>query len=536
MKCSKCGKENSDSAKFCACCGTSLNVNFQKTKGRKGLIFFGIIIILVAVVIGYVFIYQKKYQEKQFKEMVDTGNRYLEEMEYEQAEDLYLQAISIDPKQKEPYLGLIDVYVAQEKYEFVVKTAEKAVEEVPDEIRGEFEEIIHEWESIVDYTWIVNPQIEAEDINYICGKPYETDDYYLIENDRNAQYMCSYAVLTEKDGLKKFINMEGKFFNVGDAISGQIESATNGYIFKTENGGMFTFDGNELGQWTGGDGAAGINWYYYSGNLYDAGNLEETVIRTQNLPIAIPLPTTDSITSNISYGELEEWFNQYTTGYIIMNKGEIKTDVVYEECGPSRDGLMAVCVNGKWGYVNEDGKEIIPPEYDPSWTLNDSDTENRQEYCYAASGGFVVLRKDSRWELKYTDGTTALPAGIFEEIRPVYNGKCWVKKNGKWGVIQVTETMVQDKAQNMENLEDNSTINQEDNEILTKDELKQIARSLGIPDGLEIRSEVGEVSYYEAGECRYVSVLFYHEDEMVACANVDIDTLEMINNVYTYSR
>lgn len=535
MKCSKCGKENCDSAKFCAYCGISLNTNFQKTKGRKWLIFFGIFIILVSMVIVFVFVYQKKYQEKQFKETVDIGNKYLEKMEYEQAKDSYLQAISIDSKQKEAYLGLIHVYVAQEKYELVVKTAEKAVEEVPNEIREEFEEIIHEWENIVNYIWIVNPEIEAEDINYICGQPYETDDYYLIENDRNAQYMCSYAVLTEKDGFKKFINMEGKFFDVGNVISGKIESALDSYLFTTENGGMFTFDGNKLGQWTGGDGVAGINWYYYSENLYDAGNSKETVISPRDLPMAIPLPITESIISNMSYGDFEKWFSKYTTGYTILNKGEIKTDIVYEECGPSRDGLMAVCVNGKWGYVNEDGKEIIPPEYDPSWILKDSDTENKREYCYAASGGFVVLKKDGQWELKYTDGTAALPAGIFEEIRPVYDGKCWVKKNGKWGVIQVTETTVQDEAQNVENLEDNSTINQEDNEILTKDELKQIALSLGVPDGLEIRSEVGEVGYYEAGERRYVSVSFYHEDEMVACANVDVDTLETINNIYTYS-
>ena len=33
----------------------------------------------------------------------------------------------------------------------------------------------------------------------------------------------------------------------------------------------------------------------------------------------------------------------------------------------------------------------------------------------------------------------------------------------------------------------------------------------------------------------YITVLIYHEGEMVACANVDIDTLEPINNIYIYS-
>ena len=32
-----------------------------------------------------------------------------------------------------------------------------------------------------------------------------------------------------------------------------------------------------------------------------------------------------------------------------------------------------------------------------------------------------------------------ISAGVFEEIRPVHDGKCWVKKDGKWGVIRLKE-------------------------------------------------------------------------------------------------
>ena len=45
-------------------------------------------------------------------------------------------------------------------------------------------------------------------------------------------------------------------------------------------------------------------------------------------------------------------------------------------------------IDGKWGYIQEDGKQMIP--------------------------------------------------GLFEEARPFYGGKAWVKVNGKWGVIQLT--------------------------------------------------------------------------------------------------
>lgn len=74
--------------------------------------------------------------------------------------------------------------------------------------------------------------------------------------------------------------------------------------------------------------------------------------------------------------------------YAICVDGELTTDFQYEECGSYAYGLLAVCEEGKWGYVDEEGNLVIP-------------------------------------------------TGIFEEILPVYKGKCWVKQNGKWGVIQL---------------------------------------------------------------------------------------------------
>lgn len=115
-----------------------------------------------------------------------------------------------------------------------------------------------------------------------------------------------------------------------------------------------------------------------------------------------------------------------------------------------------------------------------------------------------------------------------------------MKKDGKWGVIQVAESAVQEEndeaeQQNAAESGENNTAEIEENEYLTQDELKEIGRSLGIPDDLEVRAEVGEPTYYEAGGRWYVTVLFYHNDMMVASANVDINTLEKINNIYTYS-
>lgn len=567
MKCGNCGKENNDMAKFCAFCGAPLNIGsgngqlannmesaenhktaaeagdvLKKKKGRKWPWIFCIVIILAVASVGGITLFLGKHEEKQYEGMIDSGNRYFEEMDYEKAKDSYLQAISIDPKQKEPYLRLIDIYIEQEQYDLIVETAENARNEVPSEDQKEFEEVIRTWENIVDYAWIVEPEIEADDINYICGVPYETDDYYMIENDRNAQYMNSYAVITA-DGLTRLIGLDGEMLDVDGAIWDEVTCSAGGYLFSTNNGMALNFDGENLGQWTGGAGVAGLNWYYYCEKLYDAQTPAESEISPRSLPMAIPLPVTDSVLSDTTaYGDMEAWIGQHTAGYMIFNRGEILADTTYEECGPSREGVMAVRINGKWGYVSEEGKKIVPAEYDSSWVLTNDNTGDQREYCYAASDGFIVLTKDGQWELRYVDGTTAIPAGIFEEIRPVYDGKCWVKKDGKWGVIKVAESTLQEEnneaeteRQNADESEENNTAEIEENEYLTQDELKEIGRSLRIPDDLEFRAEVGEPTYYEAGDLWYITVVFYHDDEMVACANVDVDTLEMINNIYIYS-
>lgn len=144
------------------------------------------------------------------------------------------------------------------------------------------------------------------------------------------------------------------------------------------------------------------------------------------------------------YGEqdvLELWGELDGTRYGVWNGDGLASDFIYDECGSYSDGLLAVCKNGKWGYINERGEEVIPIEFDASWKefypYESMAMENPEpkDYCYAASDGYVVLCKGGEWELRGTAGETAVPPGIFEEIRPVYDGMCWVKKDGKWGVI-----------------------------------------------------------------------------------------------------
>ena len=446
MRCGKCGGENNDGAKFCAYCGSPLeterasenrrmdstdiqrrpNVPPDSTKKRKKwpwLLCAAVLVIAAAA--GGVFVFLENRQEKQYEALLDSGNRYIEELDYEKAEDSYLQAISIDPKQKEPYLKLIDIYIAQEEYDQAAETAEKARDSVPAEDKQEFEEILENWENITDYTWVVEPEIEADDINYVCGAPFERgENGWTVENDRNGQFITNYAVV-RTGNRTGFIDFSG---NISWADDSDYQTQ------RTANGAYYINNGLLSGAAEGSIG--GGHWYYYCDGLYDAYIWDSSV--TPQFDNPVPIPQTDSAYSpSSSSGNMSEWFEQHTQGYMIYTDGRLLENNIYEECGAYREGLMAVCVDGKWGYVDREGNEVIAPEYDSSWTFTNVVTGTERNYCYAASDGFIPLTKDGKWELRTVDGTTVIPAGIFEAIRPVYDGRCWVKKDGRWGVIQI---------------------------------------------------------------------------------------------------
>ncbi len=55
--------------------------------------------------------------EVQIQEQLDLGNKYLTEMNYEQAVIAFTKAIELDEKNIAAYEGLGSVYMAQENYE-----------------------------------------------------------------------------------------------------------------------------------------------------------------------------------------------------------------------------------------------------------------------------------------------------------------------------------------------------------------------------------------------------------------------------------
>ena len=83
------------------------------------------------------------------------------------------------------------------------------------------------------------------------------------------------------------------------------------------------------------------------------------------------------------------------------------------------EGLARVTLNGKYGFINEEGEEVIPPKYD-------------EAYPFRKGLAAVELNGKSGWI--NPEGTVVIPlkydnAGNFSE------GLAEVKLNGKWGLV-----------------------------------------------------------------------------------------------------
>ena len=124
----------------------------SKRKMNKKLL-VGVAIIAALIVVATFSVFAPKVIEaKRIEKQLNLGEKYLTELNYEQAEAAYLAVIEIDPRNVDAYLGLAEVYIAQgeyEKAEEILKSAlEKLGEDAEDsvcEIQKKLERLEQVW-------------------------------------------------------------------------------------------------------------------------------------------------------------------------------------------------------------------------------------------------------------------------------------------------------------------------------------------------------------------------------------------------------
>ncbi|MDR3158645.1 MAG: WG repeat-containing protein [Zoogloeaceae bacterium] len=121
------------------------------------------------------------------------------------------------------------------------------------------------------------------------------------------------------------------------------------------------------------------------------------------------------------------------------------------------NGLAAVAANGKWGYVDEQGREVVPLRYDTvanfffgdlapveadgKWGYVDAQGKEIVPPRHDGAGhfrrGMANVMKGEKWGYIDKKGEEVIPI-CFERIQELNaNGLTAAKKDGKWGFVRV---------------------------------------------------------------------------------------------------
>lgn len=180
MKCKKCGFDNKDGALYCSQCGSKIESSkIENIKKNRIFMIAGIVVVVIAIALAIYFIFINQEPKKSNYDLaLEDADTYIEDMDYQKAEDAYLQAIDIDPKQVEPYQKLSNLYMSQNDYPKVVEILKKADENTDDEtikIKYSLATYVHD---------VLIPQIgQVSEGNYKASYVHITNPYNAFEID-----------------------------------------------------------------------------------------------------------------------------------------------------------------------------------------------------------------------------------------------------------------------------------------------------------------------------------------------------------------
>lgn len=301
-----------------------------------------------------------------------------------------------------------------------------------------------------NYRWTVEPTIQADDISplhYYCF----TDDS-LMDYDTN--YYSEYGTV-KRNGKYGIVDYSGAILT--DVIYDTISIGNNDefYLYDKRKDGTdeyYTFGSDGRISSIPNDSAIYIcaplieEWNYAwvedMGLYFDEyGFIDKFDEKnTDTYPQDRFVPAVYLKKERLKKAEYYEYEYKESDGVIPICDGKPVGNVIYEAAmSTSYEGLLAVKKNGKWGYINDKGNVVIPFEHDACWNVHYNDGQYEENYTrpFDASGGYVAVCRDGQYALYDTIGNIVIDYGTFERVRPVYEGKCWVRQNGLWGVIEL---------------------------------------------------------------------------------------------------
>lgn len=219
MNCAKCGAVQKEGSKYCSNCGTEIqHITDVKQKERgedlgktsvntsaapasellaakKHKLGFGwkigIVAAAVILALGVAFAAMGGTDTVRMYQQLSLGNRYLDEMEYEQAIAAFEEAIEIAPNKPDPYIALAEVYMEMGDYDKAIEVLMEGLEETGSS-------------KIEDYLAEV-----MEDLRGFTGIVYAADTD--LDDDNNIPIQDAHIEIEGKEDEQTDTNRQGEY-------------------------------------------------------------------------------------------------------------------------------------------------------------------------------------------------------------------------------------------------------------------------------------------------------------------------------------
>ena len=137
---------------------------------------------------------------------------------------------------------------------------------------------------------------------------------------------------------------------------------------------------------------------------------------------AVPADTVaDPYASDIPLTDKYEWFQEDASEkYGYKHNGHVVIPAKYDDASSFREGLAAVKINNKYGFIDKTGTVIIPPNYD---------------YAGYFEEGLAKVQINDKWGYIDKAGTMVIPAKYDYATCFNWEGKAKVKLKRRWFYI-----------------------------------------------------------------------------------------------------
>ncbi|MCM1044743.1 MAG: WG repeat-containing protein [Candidatus Gastranaerophilales bacterium] len=454
----------------------------EMTKKKKWILCAVAIVILCLIVAGLLFIILNS-AERRLSAQLELGQKYLEEMDYEQAIVAYEAAIAIDPKCIDAYLGMAEAYIGMGEYENARESLNKALELGEENERTlDIQRILEEAEQI--QVTVTKTEIQADGVfnqegygsltingvgslweNWENPESVIPPQKALVDADGNFvfPYQSTYLTYRISDGvvsltedspyytsdgyeeteyLPAYYNLDGSGVFVSEVVTSEPDEhtveTTWWHCGPMQDGYALVIKHVNTTYWDGFVGAGGFEEISYI--MDKNGTITCTLPEEFNEAIADSLGGFDAKYSLGWCGEglfavfenhYDEDWNYFSEGKGYLDSaGNMAIDLSgrgFTNLWPFYEGLAAVLgENGMIGFIDKTGELVIPCSY---------------EGVTGFGEGICGVKKDGRWGYINRDGSEVIPFE-YDGAYGAGGGLASVVKDGKCGLVDYSNRII----------------------------------------------------------------------------------------------